>query len=84
MDYSVDKELDGWSQPEESGQWLYAQVQARLECISQRSDQEEMIFNIFFLMTNSEIECTLSKFVVDTKMSGITDRISWFSQFNPK
>lgn len=32
-----------------------------------------MLFNIFISIIDSEIECTPSKFVDDTKLSGVVD-----------
>ena len=71
----MDKELVGWSQAENCGQWLYVQVEAGHEwCLS------GVCFSIdsFQCLVNDlerGTECILRKFAHDTKLSGAVDTI---------
>ena len=69
MDYSVDNELVGWSQPEK----FWSRRRLVTSGFPQESILETVLFTIFTKDLYGGIGCTLSKFADHTKLSGTDD-----------
>jgi len=66
----MDKELAGWPHPKSNSQWL--NVQTVMSDVPQGSVVGPVQFSIFIKNIDSGIQCILSKFADDTKLSGAT------------
>jgi len=73
MDHLMDKELAGWSHSKSCSQWLNVQVET--SGVPQGLVSGLVVFRMFVSHMDSGIESTFSKFIVDTKLCGVADRL---------
>jgi len=75
MGHLVGKELAGWSHSKGCGQRFNVQGETSDEWRSSAVRIGLVLFNIFVSDVDSGIECTVSKFVNDTKLCGAVDML---------
>ena len=73
MNYSVDNKLLERLQPVGSSNWFMPGLSLIMCSVPQGSVLNPIIFNILIRDIDYGIECTLSNFVDDTKLSGAAD-----------
>ena len=73
MDHSLDKELARCTHSKSCSQWLDVQVETSDEWCA--SGVGTGLFSIFVGDMDSGTECTLSKFVDNTKLCGVVDTL---------
>jgi len=75
MEYSLDKELAGWSHSESCGQWLNVQMETGDSWCSSETGAGTSVISCLCRRQGRGFECTLSKFSDNTKLSGAVDML---------